>query len=196
MNEKNSLWRGVIVSIHNLLNKPASYMARKSLNRVWCNISKVVRAIKTLHIDWTNIFFLIPGKTHFSTKFPNLYALETFKCCSLGVRLSTNGFSWMWRFEPTGSDALNELLLLYTDIGSLNFDVKSTFGFSFLLNPNGEFTVNRMRKFLESKLNLYKGMTIWWTKTIRLKVLCFVWCATLNGILMVENLASRGIFTL
>lgn len=65
----------------------------------------------------------------------------------MGDRLSTNGFSWMWKFEPTGPDELNELLHLYTDIGNLNAKVKSKFGFSFIVNHNGELTVNRMRKF-------------------------------------------------
>ncbi|KAL7614622.1 hypothetical protein Lser_V15G08580 [Lactuca serriola] len=207
MNEKCGLWRSVIVSIHNLVNKPASYIARKSSNGVWCNIYKAIRDTNSLHIDWTDIFTLIPGfdvkimfwkdhwcsKTPFYTKFPNLYALESVKCCSVSDRLSKNGFSLMWRFEPSGPIELNELLQLYTDIGNLNVVEKLNFGFSFLLNPNGEFTVNRMRKFLESKLIAYKGKTIGWTKIVPLKVRCFVWRATLNGIPVAENLASRSI---
>lgn len=61
MNEKKGLWGDVIVSIHNLFNKPASYLVEKSSNGVRCNISKEVRSIESVQIYWTNIFALIPG---------------------------------------------------------------------------------------------------------------------------------------
>ncbi|KAL7599579.1 hypothetical protein Lser_V15G26444 [Lactuca serriola] len=61
MNEKDSLWKMVIDSIHNLHNKPASYIARKSTNGVWCNISKAVKSISNLNIDANEIFKLILG---------------------------------------------------------------------------------------------------------------------------------------
>lgn len=60
MNDKGSLWKSVIVSIHNLYNKPASYIARKTSNGVWCNISKAVRALDSLHMDCKDIFSLTP----------------------------------------------------------------------------------------------------------------------------------------
>ena len=124
MNDKGSLWKGVIMSIHNLYNKLASYIARKTSNGVWCNISKAVRALDSLHIDCKDIFALTPGSDvnilfwkdswcsniPFHLKFPHLYSIETDKNCLLGDRISSNGFSWMWRFEPTSSEELSELL--------------------------------------------------------------------------------------
>lgn len=56
INDKRSLWKGVIVSIHNFHNKPTSYITRKSSNVVWCNISKAIRALERLHIYCKDIF--------------------------------------------------------------------------------------------------------------------------------------------
>lgn len=138
MNEKDGLWRDVIVSIHNLYNKPTSYIARKSWSGVCSNISMAFRSIELFQLDWKDIFALIPGSevkiilwrdpwcnnTPFQTKFPHLYALETVKNYLLGGRLSINGFSWMWRSEPTGPEELNELWKLYMDIENMNIKKK------------------------------------------------------------------------
>lgn len=101
----------------------------------------------------------------------------------------------MRRFKPIGPEELNELLQLYMDIGNLNTEQKSKFGFIFSLNPNGEYTVNLMNKLLKSKPNLYKGVTIWWSKMIPLKVRCFIWRVVSGRIVMTETLAIRGINT-
>lgn len=193
MNQKESLWKAVITSIHNLNNKPIFYIARKTANDVWCNISKVVNSINDFSIDRNEIFTLIRGsrvkilllkdsscgKTLFQVKFPNLYLNELVKCCLLEYRFSTNGFSWMWKFEHRGATAeLSELLQLYNDIGELTNARNSKFGFRFNLNSNGQYFVKSMRKLIESKLILYNGQSICWLKLIPLKV--FIWRASMG----------------
>lgn len=90
MNKNESLWKEVIVNIHNLHNKPTSYISKKSSNGVWCNITKEIKSIKNLDIDGNDIFSFSPGlgvkimfgkdtwcgNIPFQTKFPHLYMIE------------------------------------------------------------------------------------------------------------------------
>ncbi|KAL7587442.1 hypothetical protein Lser_V15G40495 [Lactuca serriola] len=178
MNDKGSFWKEVIMSIHNLYNKPAIYIARKTTNGIWCDISKAVKSIEKLHIDHKDIFALTP---------------ETVKNCRLEDRFSGIGFSWMWRHEPTSDIELKELLELYLDIGNMTIEKNSKYGFRFILNPTGEYIVKIMRKLLESKLIPFKGPAIWWSKLIPLKVSGFIWRAVLGRIPVADTLATRGI---
>ncbi|XP_023756110.1 uncharacterized protein LOC111904593 [Lactuca sativa] len=188
MNDNDSFWKEVVMSIRNLYKKPTIYIARKTTNGVWCNISKAVKSTEKLHIDyiWCNN---IP----FYRKFPHLFALETVKSCRLEDRFSGNGFSWMWRHEPTGGIELKELLELYLDIHNMTIDKNSKYGFRFILNPTSEYIVKIMRKLLESKLIPSKGPTIWWSKLIPLKVSEFIWRAVLGRIPVADTLATKGI---
>ncbi|KAL7609904.1 hypothetical protein Lser_V15G12120 [Lactuca serriola] len=198
MNDKGS---------YNLYNKPAIYIARKTTNGVWCNISKAVKSIEKLHIDRKDIFALTPGlqsnilfwkdiwcsNIPFHIKFPHLFALETVKNYRLEDRFYGIGFSWMWRHEPTGDIELKELLELYLDISNMTIEKNSKYGFRFILNPTGEYIVKIMRKLLESKLISFKGPTIWWSKLIPLKVSGFIWRVVLGRIPVADTLATRGI---
>lgn len=85
---------------------------------------KGVNSINNFNIDKNEIFTLIPGSgvkilfwkdawcviTSFQIKFPHLYLIDSVELCLLVDRLSINGFSWMWKFEPTCAIELNDLL--------------------------------------------------------------------------------------
>nr|KAJ0208126.1 hypothetical protein LSAT_V11C500287510 [Lactuca sativa] len=59
MNENERLWNEVIMSIHNLHNKHASYIARKSSNGVSCNISTAINYLSYVNIDIHHLFTLV-----------------------------------------------------------------------------------------------------------------------------------------
>lgn len=185
MNENNTLWKRVIVSIHNLSKKPATYIARKTSSGVWNNIQKAINALESLHIDYHDYFNLIPngnvkilfwkdswcGKSPFQVKYPHLYKLEKVKCCLLSNRLTEAGFTWDWRHEPSSGVELHELLGLYRDIGDMVVtNTSRSYGFSFSLTSDGEYKVGDMRRMIDSKLTSYKGSVICWSKLIPLKV--------------------------
>ncbi|KAL7604491.1 hypothetical protein Lser_V15G17384 [Lactuca serriola] len=207
MNDHDSLWKEVIMCIHNLHNKPPSYIANNSFNGVWCNISKATNYLTSFNIDQHQLFSLIPGfdvkilfwkdvwcgNTPFHLRFPHLYLLETVKCCNLVDRMSSSRFSWRWKQEPSKPNELHELLQMYKDIEELGSFENSSFGFQFEMNESGEYKVNLMRKMIDSKLISYKGHKICWSKLIPLKVRCFVWRASMGRILVAESLAIRGI---
>ena len=174
MNEKRSLWKVVIESIHNLYNTSTPYMEKKTSNGVRCNTSKAVKSIYKLNIDSMEIFNFIPGygvkivfwkdawcgKVPFQTKFSHLYSLESIKCCLLEDHISRNGFSWMWRYKPIGVVALKELHQIYIKISNLKTEYTSMYDFNFTLNSEWDYIVNAMRMLLKSKMILFKGKYI------------------------------------
>lgn len=98
-------------------------------------------------------------------------------------RLSNNGFSWMWKYEPMGGEELNELL----------HASYSNYVFRFNLNSNGEYSIKSMRKLLDSKLILHKWQSICWSKLIMLKVCCFIRRAYMGSIPVTQELTLRGV---
>lgn len=62
MNEQNSLWKIIMSSIHNLNDKSAHYIARKSSTGVWSNIYRAVNHLHDINIDHKSLFKLIPGR--------------------------------------------------------------------------------------------------------------------------------------
>nr|KAJ0218328.1 hypothetical protein LSAT_V11C300111540 [Lactuca sativa] len=145
---QNSLWKIIMSSIHNLNDKSAHYIARKSSTGVWSNIYRAVNHLHDINIDHKSLFKLIPESTY---------------CFLLGDCISKVGFSWNWKIKnPASFEELNELLQLYNVIGDLNIDGSSKYGFRFILSPNGDYTVKYMRKLINSKLITYSGPNICW----------------------------------
>lgn len=68
----------------------------------------------------------------------------------------------------------------------------SKYGFRIHSDPNGEYTVNAMRRLLEYKFILYKCLFICWSKLIPLKVRCFIWRTSLGRIPVDNALMVRG----
>lgn len=59
-NSEESLWKKVIMSIHNLRRKLVSYIARKSSQGVSSNIYKAINNLDTISINHNNCFILVP----------------------------------------------------------------------------------------------------------------------------------------
>lgn len=146
--------------IHNLIKKPATYIARKTPNRVWCNIHKSVKALENFGVNNQQLFQLIPGSEEkilfwkdtwcgsnsSQQNFPNLYRLDSTKCCLLTTRLSANGLSWRWNHAPSTPIEFHKLLQLYKDFGELDIlKASSPYGICFSLTTNGSYFIGRKR---------------------------------------------------
>lgn len=119
-------------------------------------------------------------------------ALKKGKCCLIEERISANGFSWRWKQDPRNKAALTELLQLYLAIGDMEVPTDN-FGLRFTINQDGRYTVDSMRRLIDSKWYSYTGPVIFWSKTIPLKVRCLVWRTFLNRIPVADTLVVRGI---
>lgn len=95
--------------------------------------------------------------------------------------------------DPNDPTSLNELLRLYSFIGSMDVPAQSLIGFHFMLNPDGRYFGNKLRRIIDSKLISFNGVVIPWLKTIPLKVHCFVWHASLSRIPVAMELSKKGI---
>lgn len=88
---------------------------------------------------------------------------------------------------------VTELLQLYLAIGNIEIPSSYNLNFRFTTNPYGWYIVDSMSRFIGFKTNSYKGSVICWSRSIPLKVRCFVRRTSLNRILVVDTLAVRRI---
>lgn len=55
-NNKSTLWRRVITGIHNLHNKPAKTLAKKTIPGIWSNIAGVIQELQKDGLSFDDIF--------------------------------------------------------------------------------------------------------------------------------------------
>lgn len=55
-NNKSTLWRRVIMGIHNLHNKPAKTLAKKTIPGIWSNIAGVIQELQKDGLSFDDIF--------------------------------------------------------------------------------------------------------------------------------------------
>lgn len=116
------------------------------------------------------------GSIPFQERFPHLYKIKLVKSCILSDRVSANGFTWSWKQSPSTLSELHELLQIYKDIGDMNnSNDPSSYVSRFVPKKIGKYVVSGMRRIIDLKLILFKGLQICWSKLIPLKVRCFVW---------------------
>nr|KAJ0197319.1 hypothetical protein LSAT_V11C700352930 [Lactuca sativa] len=95
MNEVDSFWKMVTMSIHNLEKKPASYIAQKTSNSVWCNVFKAVKR------------FFLPFPVLVSTSYfgkigdvrihiARIYSMNNMRMLIDSKSILTNGPSVFW----------------------------------------------------------------------------------------------------
>ncbi|KAL4572313.1 hypothetical protein LXL04_019085 [Taraxacum kok-saghyz] len=75
----------------------------------------------------------------------------------------------------------------------MDLAIKKKFGFAYIDDKDGRYTVNALRKKIDSKIAPVTGPKTCWSNTIPLKVRCFVWRASMNKIPVISELAKRGI---
>lgn len=125
---------------------------------MWCNIHKAIRHMEEINIDWNTLFRLIPGRglnilfwndiwcgnSPFQDRFLAIYHREKVKCCRLEDWISANGFTGNWNQYPNDAITLNELWRLYPSIGLMDIPPQSSFGFKFMLNPDGHYIMSTL----------------------------------------------------
>lgn len=99
------------MGIHNLHNKPANCLSKKTIPCVWNNRAEVMNDIKRVGINFQDILkkhvkngndtiFWIDGWCEgepVKNRFPKLYLLERRKTCRVNQRIQVAGQTWDWR---------------------------------------------------------------------------------------------------
>ncbi|KAL4574594.1 hypothetical protein LXL04_021428 [Taraxacum kok-saghyz] len=140
------------------------------------------------------LFWLDPwyDANTFKNRFPLLYGLESTKSCYVNERITDSNYTWKWKKELRGEAVLAEFLDLCSLLNNVRVTQVPT-EFRFNLNKDDKYTVNTMRKCIDSMSNPKHGVLIDWSKIVPLNVRCFIWRTTLRKIPVSANLMSRGI---
>ncbi|CAH1433765.1 unnamed protein product [Lactuca virosa] len=160
----NSIWKSVIMGIHNIHRKPLSSLFKKSINGVWGNIVKVMGDIESLGIAPSNLFFVNVGNgehTCFwtdvwigssppSDRFPHIFALEKRKSAYIAERNCIDDFNAAWKRKPSTMVEADELSQIHSIINSTELS-RERDSWRFTLAPDGEFRVHLIREYIDLK---------------------------------------------
>nr|KAJ0200215.1 hypothetical protein LSAT_V11C600306310 [Lactuca sativa] len=204
--ENSSLWKQAKCGIHNLSRKPIYNLSKRSIPGVWNNLVSISKILGEMGLDFyhfistkigsgRNTLFWLDnwiGDGNLALRFPNLYALDKRKSCFLAERFSSNGFLWAWRKNPSLPVEMAELAQLcrLLDGVSLSSDPDS---WKSKLSSDGQFYVSDICKLIDSKVTVGTNSTTVWVNLVPLKIICFVWRASLDGIPSSMALSRRGV---
>nr|KAJ0216241.1 hypothetical protein LSAT_V11C300125010 [Lactuca sativa] len=204
--DSSGLWSKVIKGIHNLYNKPAQYISKKTLPGIWNRIAGVQVELKLFDIDMEEImmkkigsgeetmFWLDRwiGDSTLKTSFPEAYNLERNKHCKISDRLQNGIINWEWKSAPRTPELVSEINMLASRIRDFQ-TVQGNDKWVCTLSSDGIFHVDRLRIQID-RWNLPTLETpLKWIHEIPLKVTCFMWRANLERIPTACALLKGGI---
>lgn len=122
--EPNALWEKVIKAIHGLQEENPLIIANRRIPGVWLNISKVGDTLASFNLNINELFSRVVGngdKIRFwkdrwlgseslNLIYPNLYALEINKDCSVADRVSVRNAAGQISYWAGNGNTLNEHL--------------------------------------------------------------------------------------
>ncbi|KAJ0702066.1 putative RNA-directed DNA polymerase [Helianthus annuus] len=203
--EKDSLWVKVVEAIHNGGHSWSFLPAKRSLGGVW---NRIVSSINSPLVNNSGfkecikgsvgngnsvLFWLDPWllECPLSDKYPNLFALEVVKDCSVRDRVLG---VWLWRHEPSLAEELLELNALEAAVASVSLK-ECPDEWIWLPDPVNSFSVKSVKEVLESVNVASSRYVLDWNKWVPLKCNLFVWKAILNKIPTADSLRRRNILT-
>ncbi|GJW43787.1 RNA-directed DNA polymerase, eukaryota, reverse transcriptase zinc-binding domain protein [Tanacetum coccineum] len=201
LSRNNSLWSRTITAIHG----PYDQILSAAFPSNWSKIIKEVVVLKEQGIDlishckvkigngrntrfWKDYWL---GDGRLCDKFPRLFALDTFKECSVMSKMSAPFTSSFRRGVRGGVESaqLTDILLILEPVMVSSIDDR----YSWDLNGNGDFKVKDVRRLLDDTF-LPKGeSSTRWIKSIPIKVNILAWKASLDRLPTRANLVSKGV---
>nr|KAJ0203968.1 hypothetical protein LSAT_V11C500292530 [Lactuca sativa] len=202
----SSLWSKVIKGIHNLYNKPADHISKKTLPGVWNNIAGVRGELEKIGIDLNDViskkigsgddtmFWLDrwTGGNTLKTSFPEMYKLERHKHCKISDRLYDGRCNWNWKEIPTTLEQVREFHMLINGVNMFQLVAQSD-RWVCNLSSDGVFHVNTLRTQIDWRNMMPGEVSLKWTHEVPLKVNCFIWRAKLDRLPTARALTRRGI---
>ncbi|XP_021992095.1 uncharacterized protein LOC110888906 [Helianthus annuus] len=201
--EKEHLWVKVVEAIHSGGSSWSFLPVKKSLGGVWNNIVSVINRPLIGNSCFRDClrgkagrgdcisFWLDPWllETPLMEKFPNLFALETVKNCSVRDRVLG---VWLWKHDPELVDELGELIELNEAVASVLLN-DSEDVWVWLPDQANSFSVRSIKKVMSGSSVDSSRYVLEWNKWIPMKCNFFVWRASLNRIPTLDALRRRGI---
>ncbi|KAL4568630.1 hypothetical protein LXL04_024245 [Taraxacum kok-saghyz] len=114
------------------------------------------------------------------------------KFCSVASRISNQGNSWAWKACPVKAGYSQDLQSLQAHLASYR-TTPGTDQWNCVLTSDGNYTVEALRKRLDLQPQpIPEPPSIIWNTIVPVKVLCFVWRASLERIPAAKALKLRG----
>ncbi|CAH1420994.1 unnamed protein product [Lactuca virosa] len=130
------------------------------------------------------------------SKYPSIFALESFKICSIADRCQkVHGslvVSWNWRSPPSSSTELLELDSCLNDLSLVSLGTSDD-KWSWLGCSSGVFSVSSLRGAWESKVYPLLEYKHFWNNLVPIKINFFSWRAVLNRLPVKTELIKRGV---
>ncbi|KAL4562942.1 hypothetical protein LXL04_026973 [Taraxacum kok-saghyz] len=206
--EKNALWAKAIRGIHNLHDKPHDHLVNKNITGVWKSIIAARRNLNAQGFELEDIFKLKVksgentqfwadkwlGPTSLKDKYPELFAKESRKRCTVADRFYEGEFAghWVSQLEEGGIEISQQEALL-NDLAEVTLQPGED-QWSCTIQPDGRYTVGALRHKFEDHLNLQRSLPAFkWLKTSPIKVNRFIWRAIQSRIPTATELAARGV---
>ncbi|KAJ0716027.1 putative reverse transcriptase zinc-binding domain-containing protein [Helianthus annuus] len=197
------MWVKVVDAIHLHGLNWSVLPVKKSCSGVWSSIVSVISkpvAGNVVIQDYFKglvgngdciLFWLDPWLKDKPLKdlFPNLFALEVVKACS--VRDRVQGV-WLWRHEPELGEELAEFSSLLSDLSAVNLQPKVD-GWRWLGDASGSFSVSSVKSLLAGAVSMPVNFIISWNKWVPSKCNLLAWKAEMNRIPTADALRRRGI---
>ncbi|KAJ0611749.1 putative RNA-directed DNA polymerase [Helianthus annuus] len=205
-----SLWAKVVTSIHSHARSWDFLPARVSFGGVWVGIVKTVKKpflgtdrfrhfMKGVVGNGSSLLFWSDpwlNKDPLRFCFPNLFALESDKNCSVRDRIvcprSNPSASWQWKYPLVSSAELAEWAALSYSLRDVTLSDRND-RWSWVPEDSGEFSVKSAYVLMGSK-EVDASRFIWeWCKWTPLKCNIFAWRAVMDRLPTKLELRKRSI---
>lgn len=131
------------------------------------------------------------GGDIFSKRFPRLYALESNKRITVGVKMLQPGLDFSFHRNPRGGVEQVQMVNLVALVQDINLSPAND-RWTWALENSSEFTVALARKYIDDKLLPGVGSKTRWVKCVPIKVNVFAWKVKLDALPTRFNVSRRG----
>uniref|UniRef100_A0A251VRU4 Putative RNA-directed DNA polymerase, eukaryota, Reverse transcriptase zinc-binding domain protein n=1 Tax=Helianthus annuus TaxID=4232 RepID=A0A251VRU4_HELAN len=201
--EKNNMWVKVVDAIHMHGPNWSVFPVKKTCSGVWSSIVSAISkpvAGNVVVRDYFKglvgngeciLFWLDPWLKDKPLKdvFPNLFALEVVKACSVRDRVQGD---WLWRHEPEIGEELAEFASLLSDLSAVILQPKAD-GWRWLGDGSGSFSVSSVKSLLAGAGSSPVNFIFSWNKWVPSKCNLLAWKAEMYRVPTADALRKRGI---
>ena len=208
--EQHALWRKVVDAVHGSDRKWGALPINNNVTGVWKNL---VAMCNNLKVDGLGVTNMIRGKVGngrdirfwidpwicqeaLKNRFPNLFALDKYKCCKVAERVSSMGETvtvcWSWKKAPGSTAELAERAELE---GLLNDCALTSGKDRWVWNDNKciVFTVAGVKRWLKEPSSNVEPFDFKWCKWLPSKCNIFMWRAFLDRLPTKLALRKRNV---
>ncbi|KAJ0683034.1 putative reverse transcriptase zinc-binding domain-containing protein [Helianthus annuus] len=201
--EKDNLWVKVVDAIH-LSGSGWSFLpVKKSFGGVWQSLVSVFDKPMPGNISLRKLFRAEVGRGDtilfwldpwlfdepISILFPNLFALEVVKTCSVQDR--SHG-EWLWRHDPETADETKELSDILSALSTFSLG-NSNDVWKWLGDQSGTFSVKSAKNIMLGSGDVNARFVLNWCKWTPSKCNLLVWRAEMDRIPTYDALNIRGV---